>query len=83
MYFALILNMCWTVQDVLSYMKLETTIYLLFLLLEYDFRLANNLVYIALTLTLTSLAGSRYLNFFLYSLVEIPAYIVCWIAMEK
>ncbi|XP_074651203.1 organic cation transporter protein-like isoform X2 [Tubulanus polymorphus] len=43
----------------------------------------NTLVYHGLTLLSTQLAGNIYLNFFLSGIVEIPAYILCIICLQK
>ena len=48
-----------------------------------SFRFVNNFVYSGLSLTVTMLAGNRYLNFFLYGLVEIPAYLIAWLLLLK
>lgn len=44
---------------------------------------ANETVYLGLSYYGPSLGTNPYLSFFLSSLVEIPAYIICWIAMDR
>ncbi|XP_072049785.1 organic cation transporter protein-like [Amphiura filiformis] len=44
--------------------------------------LAASITYYGLSLNATNLAGNMYLNFFLLSLVEIPAYIMAYFTME-
>ena len=36
-----------------------------------------------MALTVTYLPGNRYVNFFLYAILEIPAYIIIWVGMHK
>jgi len=43
----------------------------------------NSLVYYGLSLSTASLAGNRYMNFFLSGLVEIPAYTSCIFILQK
>jgi hypothetical protein len=43
----------------------------------------NSLVYSGLALSSTTLAGDRFLNFFLQSLVEFPAVFLCIYVLQK
>ena len=47
------------------------------------FRVTDSLAYFALTLTSTSLAGDRFLNFFLSSVVEYPTVIVEYFGLSR
>ncbi len=46
-------------------------------------RFVNVVVYYGLSLSTSLLAGDRYLNFFLSGLVEVPAYAVTLISVQK
>ena len=37
----------------------------------------------SISLTVTYLPGDRYLNTFMYALIEIPAYALCWLLSDK
>ncbi|XP_058820059.1 carcinine transporter isoform X2 [Topomyia yanbarensis] len=43
----------------------------------------NETVYLGLSYYGPSLGENQYLSFFLSSLVEIPSYVICWIAMDR
>ncbi|XP_062547711.1 carcinine transporter isoform X2 [Armigeres subalbatus] len=43
----------------------------------------NETVYLGLSYYGPSLGENQYLSFFLSSLVEIPSYLVCWVAMDR
>ncbi len=45
-------------------------------------RFAASAAYYGLSLNAASLAGNKYLNFFLLGLVEIPAYVFAYFSME-
>ena len=47
------------------------------------FRFVDSIGYGAMALTVTYLPGNRYVNFFLYAILEIPAYIIIWVGMHK
>lgn len=44
---------------------------------------ANETVYLGLSYYGPSLGSNQYVSFFLSSLVELPSYVVCWIAMDR
>lgn len=46
-------------------------------------RIAATFVYYGLNISVTEIAGNKYLNFALVSFVEIPACLLNWIIMEK
>lgn len=46
-------------------------------------RIAVTLVYFGLTINATDIAGDKYMNFALASLVEIPACLLNWLLMES
>ena len=50
---------------------------------SWRYRFTNNIVYMSLSLTVTMLAGDRYLNFFIYWLAEIPAILFFFLAVNK
>lgn len=45
-------------------------------------RISITLVYYGLSISATNIAGDKYLNFILVSLIEIPACILYWLVME-
>ncbi|XP_076339276.1 carcinine transporter-like isoform X2 [Tachypleus tridentatus] len=44
---------------------------------------ANSMVYYGLQINATNLYGNEFLNFFLFGLVELPSYFLCWYLMER
>uniref|UniRef100_A0A336LNX3 CSON007163 protein n=1 Tax=Culicoides sonorensis TaxID=179676 RepID=A0A336LNX3_CULSO len=44
---------------------------------------ANETVYLGLSYYGPNLGSNQYVSFFLSSLVELPSYVICWIAMDK
>ncbi|XP_017768025.1 PREDICTED: organic cation transporter protein [Nicrophorus vespilloides] len=62
---------------------LKTRVLVIRLIIVFFLWAANAFIYYGLSLNSTSMVGSKYLNYILGCLIEIPGYMISWLAISK